>query len=67
MAEAESPEAESPGTVEQWSVFELWEKYEQIAMHFNDLLIKLRTQALAGVAAISAIVGVFAKSGPNNV
>ena len=31
-------------------------------MHFNDLIIRLRTQALAGVAAISAVVGLFAKS-----
>lgn len=31
-------------------------------MHFNDLLIKLRTQALAGVAALSALVGIFAKT-----
>lgn len=36
-------------------VFEVWTKYEDIAMHFNDLLIKLRTQALGGVAAISAL------------
>jgi hypothetical protein len=39
----------------------LWEKYEELAMHFNDLLIRLRTQSLAGVAAIAAIVGIFAK------
>jgi len=32
-------------------------------MHFNDLLIRLRTQALAGVAALSAIAGIFGKSG----
>jgi hypothetical protein len=37
----------------------LWEKYEDIAMHFNDLLIRLRTQSLAGVAALSALVGIF--------
>lgn len=30
-------------------------------MHFNDLLIQLRTQALAGVAAISTVVGLFSK------
>jgi hypothetical protein len=32
-------------------------------MHFNDLLIRLRTQALAGVAAISTLVSIFARSG----
>ena len=38
------------------------EKYEEIAMHFNDLLIRLRTQALGGVAALSTLVGLFAKT-----
>ena len=45
------------------NVQRLWEHYETIAMHFNDLLIRLRTQSLAGVAAISAVVGIFAKEG----
>jgi hypothetical protein len=51
---------------EGWSVKELWEKYENIAMHFNDLLIKLRTQALGAVAAISTLVGIFSGSGTDN-
>lgn len=38
----------------------LWAKYEEIAMHFNDLLIQLRMRSLAGVAAVSTLVGVFA-------
>lgn len=42
-------------------MYELWDKYEAITMHFNDLLIKLRVQALAGVAALSTAVGLFAK------
>ncbi len=41
----------------------LWEKYEDIAMHFNNLLMRLRSQALAGIAAISTLVGVFTKEG----
>jgi hypothetical protein len=45
-----------------WPIKELWEKYEEIAMHFNDLLIRLRTQALGGVAALSTLVGLFAKT-----
>ena len=45
----------------------LWEKYEGIAMHFNDLLIRLRTQSLAGVAAVSAVVGIFSKEGLGDV
>jgi hypothetical protein len=47
---------------EGWPIRELWEKYEDITMHFNDLIICLRTQALAGVAALSTLVGIFAKA-----
>jgi hypothetical protein len=36
---------------------ELWDKYEKIAMHFNELLIKLRTQALGAVATIVTAAG----------
>jgi hypothetical protein len=36
---------------------ELWDKYEQIAMHFNELLIRLRTQALGAVATIVTAAG----------
>jgi hypothetical protein len=50
-------------TDEGWPIYDLWTKYEDIAMHFNDLLIKLRTQALGAVAALTTIVGIFAKSG----
>ena len=45
-----------------WPILDVWDKYEHIAMHFNDLIIKLRTQALAGVAALSTVVTLFAKS-----
>src|ERR1019366_10562259 len=53
--------------VKQWTVHDLWAKYEDIAMHFNDLLIRLRTQALAAVAALSTLVGIFTKTDPNSV
>jgi hypothetical protein len=53
--------------VKQWTVHDLWAKYEDIAMHFNDLLIRLRTQALAAVAAISTVVGIFTKTEPSAV
>jgi hypothetical protein len=39
----------------------LWEKYEDIAMHFNDLLMRLRSQSIAGIAALSTVVGVLTK------
>jgi hypothetical protein len=41
----------------------LWVKYEEIAMHFNDLLMRLRSQSLAGIAAVSTLVGIFTKTG----
>lgn len=37
--------------------FALWQKYEDVAMHFNGLVIKLRTQALGGIAAIITLSG----------
>jgi hypothetical protein len=43
--------------------FDLWCKYEDMAMHFNDLILRLRFQALAGVAGISAIISVLGKGG----
>lgn len=46
----------------QLNAQELWVKYEDIAMHFNDLLMRLRSQSLAGIAALSTIVGVLANA-----
>jgi hypothetical protein len=45
-------------TEQGWPVFKVWQKYEDIAMHFNDLLIRLRTQALGAIAALTTIIGV---------
>ena len=39
----------------EYDVKTLWVEYEKIAMHFNDLLIKLRTQSLGGLAAIGFV------------
>ena len=36
--------------------FELWKESEAIAIHFNELIITLRTQALGGLAATTAIL-----------
>jgi hypothetical protein len=44
--------------------FELWEEYEKIAVHFNDLILRLRVQALGGVAAIAALAGFVLKEHP---
>jgi hypothetical protein len=51
------------GEKKDWSdpelVLDQWYKYEQIAMHFNDLLMRFRTQALAGMAAIGTLAAVL--------
>jgi hypothetical protein len=39
------------------SNFALWEKYEDVAMHFNELIIRLRTQALGGLTGVVALSG----------
>ncbi len=61
------PKDNKPLDVRRWTIHDLWAKYEDIAMHFNDLLIRLRTQALAAVAALSTLVGIFTKTDPNSV
>jgi hypothetical protein len=38
---------------------ELWRHYEDVAMHFNDLLIHLRSQALGAVSVIITGAGLF--------
>ena len=47
-------------------VQKLWEKYEEVAMHFNGLLMQLRSRSLAFIVAISALVGIFIKQGENS-
>ena len=44
------------------NLYEVWQKYQDIAMHFNDLIIKVRIQALGGVAAIITVVGFIFKA-----
>lgn len=52
---------DSPRIVSGVDVFEVWKEYENIAMHFNELIIQLRVRALAGVGVISALVGFMSK------
>ena len=42
-------------------VFKLWSKYEDTAMHFNDLLIKLRVQVLGGVTLSGTLAATLLK------
>jgi hypothetical protein len=46
------------GNYSETSEFVLWEKYETVAMHFNDLIIRLRTQAVGGLAGVVAVAGI---------
>mgnify|MGYP001605698522 FL=1 len=44
------------------NLYQVWQKYEDMAMHFNDLIIKVRIQALGGVAAIITVIGFIFKA-----
>jgi hypothetical protein len=54
------------GTVEKSEqLISIWDKYENIAMHFNGLLIHLRTQALGAVATVVTAAGFLFTRSPN--
>jgi hypothetical protein len=70
--EARKYDTKAPGEAEKagWDAlspkrrFELWAKHEDVAMHFNDLTMRLRVQALAGVAAAALLAGgIFSSQG----
>jgi hypothetical protein len=42
-----------------FDLLDAWKEYERVAMHFNDLLIRFRSQSLAAVAAFATIAGVW--------
>src|SRR5262249_16191999 len=39
-----------------------WKEYEDVAMHFNDLIIRLRSQSLGGVAVFATLATVVIKT-----
>jgi hypothetical protein len=43
-------------------VFQLWSKHEDTAIHFNDLLIKLRIQILGGVSISGTLAATIEKN-----
>jgi len=51
--------------VESEQLISIWDKYEQIAMHFNGLLIHLRTQALGAVATVVTAAGFLLTRSPS--
>jgi hypothetical protein len=42
---------------DQEIAFQKWSKYEDIAMHFNDLLMRWRLQAMGGLATLVTVAG----------
>ena len=44
-------------TIDQ--TIELWFHYEEIAMHFNELIIQYRLQLMGGIGSIGALSGYF--------
>lgn len=44
----------------------VWKNYEDIAMHFNDLIIRLRIQSIGGIAALATIIGIILKNTTGN-
>jgi hypothetical protein len=55
------PQSQSTNGKSTSNRIEVWKEYEVIAMHFNDLLIRLRTQALGGVAAVAVLAAVIVR------
>jgi hypothetical protein len=45
-------------------LLDAWERHENIAMHFNDLILKVRLQALGALAAVVTVGGVLLKTVP---
>ena len=43
-------------------LLDAWERHEKIAMHFNDLILKVRMQALGALAAVVTVGGVLLKT-----
>lgn len=42
--------------------FEVWKEYEALSQHFNDLLMRLRSQSLAAVATFATAASVLSKA-----
>lgn len=55
-------EGHSDSAAGRFDTFETWKQYQAVAMHFNDLLMRLRSASLAAVGAFAAIAGVVVKT-----
>jgi hypothetical protein len=62
VSHSPDPSPAAPATsTNQFQIFEVWKEYEKIAMHFNDLLLRIRTGGLAAVTAVAGIASVVLK------
>jgi hypothetical protein len=56
---------EDPGNYKNESYkLDAWERHEKVAMHFNDLILKVRIQALGALAALVTLGGLLLKTLP---
>lgn len=46
-------------------VLDLWKKYEDVAMHFNDLIMRWRLQAIGGLAGLVTVAGFIVGDAPS--
>jgi len=56
--------SEQVGLEERKYLLDVWHKHEGIAMHFNDLILRIRTQALGAIAAVVTVGGVLLRLTP---
>lgn len=50
----------------QQYALDVWGRHENIAMHFNDLILKVRIQALGALAILVTVGGVLMKTVPDD-
>lgn len=61
MSDTPAPSTPNPRAVPTEDQFRLWAKYEEIAMHFNDLLMRWRLQAIGGMVTLVMVAGTVIK------
>ncbi len=53
-----TPETATGGSVlQEPGLINLWKKYEDVAMHFNELMMRWRLQAIGGLAGLVTLAG----------
>jgi hypothetical protein len=55
-------DTELSGSASKSFSLNVWEKHEKIAMHFNDLILKVRIQALGAITAVVTVGSVLLKT-----